>query len=607
MIFGGSTVPRCDSVRPEGAELVSDESSVWRMGGVPVRLAASQGGHRHVLVLGWCGATASELSCLTDDRLPTDIAWRWPGLYAVAEETPRGVVLHTEPSAALPIYVTVWRRGWVCSSSARRLARLISTGVDTQRIACSVLSPSVPALAGSRTFFTGVKQLAPGSRIELPTNGGSLRCSTRWRPDVIPGPPDRRLRDALSAAVALRVDTAPGLSCDLSGGLDSTTVTVLAASSLSGGQRLDAVTIHPAGNENGADLRYAQLASAAYPDRINHHLLPLTSQHLPYTRISAVPATDEPAPSTLTHSRPTSQLHWMHQHLGSRTHLTGDGGDSVLFQPPAHLSDLIRHRKLLRAVNETLGWARLRHRSVASLLREAAVMARTGRRDALTRVARGFAHPIPRGADRGGVAWFTLLPIPTWAEPAAVKLLADAASEAVDAEDPLPGLDASARTLVDEIREVARTAAADNEIAATCGIDLYNPFLDPRVMDAVLRTPIDLRPSVHTYKPVLSRAMRHLLPPAVAARTTKGSFNSDHYTGLRANLPDLLSLADGQLAGLGIIAPDRLRRHLCEAAAGIPMSLATIEQALSSEAWLRAHSEDRGPAWTDEPARSTHA
>jgi asparagine synthase (glutamine-hydrolysing) len=100
------------------------------------------------------------------------------------------------------------------------------------------------------------------------------------------------------------------------------------------------------------------------------------------------------------------------------------------------------------------------------------------------------------------------------------------------------------------------------------------------------------------------RAVGDLLPPAVAARTTKGSFDTDHYAGMRANLDELMAQMDGHLAGLGLVEPQRLRKSLRRAAAGIPMPLATIEQALTAEAWLVAHYRETAPAWITQPKRS---
>ncbi|MFB7635644.1 albusnodin/ikarugamycin family macrolactam cyclase [Streptomyces sp. NPDC056149] len=605
MIFGGFSSSRKTRPWPTGAEPVTAGSATWRLGNGPARAVADGSGQRRVLILGSCGATSSETQRLVDAPLPDDVAWRWPGSYAVVEETQDGVNVYTDPAATRPVYFTAYNGTWAWCTSARTLASLIEAGVDVQRLACSVFLPSVPVLAGARTFFDGVQQLPPGSRVALPADGSPPRWTTVWRPEPDSATaPSQRLRSALTSAVALRATHDPDLSCDLSGGLDSTSVAVLAAHAVFPPRLLNTVTIHPEGNTSGADLRYARLTAKAYTGLLVHHLLPMTAEHLPYTRITATPATDEPAPSTLTQARLTAQLHWLRAELGTRTHLTGDGGDSVLFQPPLHLADLLRHGHWRRAAGEAFGWARLRHTQVPPLLRDAARAARTSRRQALADLAQSVGTRDRN--DHGCVRWFPLPPFPTWAEPPARHLLTQAALQAATTPDPLPGLDAAVRSLIDEIREVARTAAADAQLAAACGIDLHNPLLDPAVMDTVLRTPIDQRPPVHAYKPLLSRAMTGLLPPAVAARTTKGSFDADHYAGLRANLPDLRALAHGHLADLGLINPNALDRALRAAAAGIPTPLATLEQALTAEAWLTAHHRDPAPAWTTDPLRSTH-
>ncbi|MEU3687992.1 albusnodin/ikarugamycin family macrolactam cyclase [Streptomyces narbonensis] len=598
MILGGFSTTLDDSPRPIGAQNPAPSTTLWRLGNTPVHTVPIGEGQPPVLVIGWCGATAAQLRELADDSVPADVTWRWPGSYGVIEERPEYVVVHTDPAAAFPLYAARWRSGWAWSTSARVLGSLTGAGIDVQRLACAVLAPSIPTLAGGRTFFTGIEQLPPGSRIVLPRNGDALRHVVTWCPQPEPRRlAHQQLRRTLTGAVTLRADADPTLSSDLSGGLDSTTVAVLAAQALSQSHTLNAVTIHPEGRLDGADLHYARLAAAASAGRISHHLLPLSAEHLPYSGMASVPPTDEPAPSTLTQARLLGQFRWMHRELGTRTHLTGDGGDSVLFQPPAQLSDLLRVGRWRRAVNEAHGWARLRHTPVVPLLRAAATMARTSRPDALADVARYFSGRTTPSQDRGDARWFTPLPVPGWADPAALGHVAEAAAQAAGASDPLHQLDASLRTLVDEIREVARTAKADAELAMFCGIDLHNPFLDPSVIDAVLRNPLERRPPVHGFKPLLVRAVGDLLPPEVAARTTKGSFEADHYTGMRTHLDDLQALADGHLASLGLLDPARFRRHLRHAAAGVPMPLATLEQALTAEAWLHAHHRDPAPAW----------
>lgn len=598
MIFGGFSTPRGTGPLPTGSQPVSDGARTWRVQGfgVSARVLSATAGRRRIIVLGSCGASRADLDDLLDRPLPDDVAWRWAGAYAVVEEREDAVLIHTDPASAYPVYAIRLREGWAWCTSSRLLAGLQGSGVALGRLASSILLPSVPALAQKHTFFNGVGQLSPGSRIELSPGHQPLRSTVTWYPAPVSGPSaPRRLREALADAVLLRVTDDPDLSCDLSGGLDSTSIAVLAARALPVGKRLPTVTIHPHGDLEGADLRYARLTAVANKDRMVHHLLPLGREHLPYTAITELPATDEPVPSTLTRARLVGQMRWMRTHLGVRTHLTGDGGDSILFQPPLHLADLIRHRRWRQATGEALGWARLRHDAPLPLLRHAHRATRLTRHEALRQLAQDVGSPDRH--DQGQVCWFPLVPFPSWATPAARHLLADAAEEEARAKDLLPGLDSSIRALADEVREIARSATADAALAASCGVSLHNPFLDSQVVTAMLTVPLEQRPVIHSYKPALRAAMTGLLPDAVAARNTKGSFEADHFTGMRANLPDLLDLADGHLAELGLIDPDRFRTKLREAAAGIPAPLASIEQALTAEAWLRAHHRAPLPTW----------
>ena len=222
LAFGGFSTARNDCPVPTGAARLAPASSVWQLGNSPALYAEASGRHRRLMLLGWCGVSTDELRRLAEaPRLPVDVAWRWPGTYVVVEETPDRVVLHTDPADAAPVYAVRCDGGWAWATSARLLARLITAAVDTERLACSILAPSVPALAETHSFFTDVQHLPAGSRIELPADGTGPHAIACWRPDPVPGPPHYRLREALSAAVALRVDADPGLSSDLSGGLDS--------------------------------------------------------------------------------------------------------------------------------------------------------------------------------------------------------------------------------------------------------------------------------------------------------------------------------------------------------------------------------------------------
>ncbi|MFD7593682.1 albusnodin/ikarugamycin family macrolactam cyclase [Kitasatospora sp. NPDC059812] len=598
MAFGGFSSSATSTPHPLGATRLHPQSSVWMTGMTPAQLYRTEGGPaRRLFVLGPSGARLADLKALGAGPLPADLAWRWPGAYAVVSEAGHETVIFTDPAAAQPVYVSRFGSGWAWSSSARLLAGLNRAPVDTRRLVTAVFAPLLPALVAGRSYFSGVEQLPPGARIRL-APGTAPQITNLWLPQPDIGPePAGRFRAELEKAVGLGLGDGP-FSTDLSGGLDSSSITLLAARQAPDSVCVTAVTVHPEGDESGADLRFARLVANSMPGRIKHHLLPTQREHLPYTGITDVPAADEPAPSTMAWAGLLRQLEWMAERFDTTLHLTGDGGDSVCSQPPVHIADLVRHRQLRAAFHQAAGWARLRHLPLSNILRQAVASARLSRTDALSVLAAQVVQGPSSAA--GAVHWFPSVQLPAWAGVETLPQLRGEIERVAAAPDPLVGLDAGVRTVIDEIREVARTAQADAALAEEIGIRLRNPFLDASVVNSLLRVPLEARPPVYAYKPQLVRAMSDLLPAPLSARSTKGSFNADFYTGRRENLDALLGLADGFLSALGLVEPRALRRVLKQAAMGMPVPMGILDRTLAVEAWLLALDRESEPQWIEE-------
>ncbi|UMP06894.1 albusnodin/ikarugamycin family macrolactam cyclase [Amycolatopsis sp. EV170708-02-1] len=595
--FGGFSSPSAPPRRPiGGARLWPTMPGCWTVGTWPGNeVRTTWSGTRFVAVVGTCGIAAAELAQLGTGGVPDDVAWRWPGSYTTVEVTRAATRIWTDLGGAWPIYTTPADGGVYWASSSRALAGLTGAGPDLDRLAGWLLAPSVPVLLAERSAFEDIALVPPGHRLTI--DGDNSRVNRVWQPRPRAGSPPRRLRNELAAAVAERLATATMLTSDLSGGFDSTALALLAAEQAGPGRIVTGVTVHPAGCNSGRDLDYAWLA--AQRPGLAHRLMPLTGEHAPYAALDEVPVTDEPAPSTIAHARFAGQLRWIRDTLGTDCHFTGDGGDSLLCTPPIMLADLVSTGHHRRAVTETMRWARLRRLPTWPLLTTAIRTARTSRVDTLTTLANDLrADTAPMTRSDGDIGWYTTEPVPLWATQAARSRAAALAHGAAARLADLPGGTFATTVTAENMAEVGRSARADIQLAEHAGVLLANPFTDSRVIDAYLSVQLNAMPGPADYKPVLGAALSDLFPAKLAARSTKGDFNPDHYGGMRANLPALHALADGRLAALGLVDPAALRRTLTMTAAGLPVAFSTVEPAIAAEVWLRALADAPRGAWS---------
>jgi asparagine synthase (glutamine-hydrolysing) len=570
---------------------------------VPYRLVGSA--KRELIFIGTALVTDAEIRATTQATVPDDITWRWPGAYAVIEVSEARLSIWSDVATAVPIYTHQSDDGVYWSTSARTLAGL-GGGLDLERIAGELHAPATPRLAGDRTYFEDVRIVPPGHRYAFARSGKTWHARV-WGATATSDPrmtspsANTDLRTELAAAVTARVRTAKAPSADLSGGLDSTALTLLAADELAPERSIAAYTVHEptaaiAASPSG-DLRYALQAAGA--PGVEHHLLALDGAHLPYSRLDELAITDEPAPSSRAYARFAFQLDTMRERTATDSHLTGDGGDTVLMSMLPWIADAISQRRFATATAEAHRLARLRRAAPSAVLRAATDLLRHTPEQGLSAASTwwrlGRATRPQRAAAR---AWLTAAAPPPWTTAVAGERAAMLAAGA-----PIPDYERGALNqlaIAHDAAEVGRTANADAQLAAHHGVTLHNPFVDSRIIETVLRGRAGPLPRPSDYKPQLRAALAGVYPEELTARTTKGTFTSDYFAGLRANLPTLLDLADGRLAALGLIHPEALRSSLRAAAAGATGSTVCLPQmdaALSVESWLRSHERADTVRW----------
>lgn len=589
--FGGVSDPTAPHHVPEDGTEWDAAAGCWTVGDWKAHeFRAHQGDRRTVAVIGTCGLSRGDLAPLAAHGVPDDVAWRWPGSYTTVEITDDAVRLWTDLAGACPVYTARHDGRTYWASSSRALAGLIGAGADRDWLAAWSLVPSAPALREGRSAFRDVAHVPAGHRLTI-SRDGTLSLTRVWSPEPRPGPVAERLRAELAAAVGTRLDAVSAPTVDVSGGLDSTALAVLAAEHVKPYGRVTGVTMYAAGaNTFTGDPAYAR--TAAVVAGLAHELIPLTESDLPYSGLDKLTAvTDEPAPATITIARFARQMTWLSKEAGSDCHMTGDGGDSLLCDPPIMLADLVATGDVARAWTDLARWARFRRLPTGPLVKAAVVTATCGPRRALRALADRIRDVDAKPLEDGDIGWCGTDPVPPWVAAETRERVAELADQAAERAEPVERGRFAATMAAQGMAEVGRSARADVQLAERAGVSLHNPFTDSRVVDAYLSIPLDARPGPAEYKPVLRAAMADLWPDRLTARTTKGNFDADHYGGLRKNLHTLRRLAsgaDGWWPG-GMINGGRLADTITDMSRGLPVPFTWVEPVVAVQVWLRTN------------------
>ncbi|MGH3999208.1 MAG: albusnodin/ikarugamycin family macrolactam cyclase, partial [Pseudonocardiaceae bacterium] len=525
------------TVASSGATKVwTDDDAASPAPTVPYRLVRSAS--RTLIVIGTALATDAEILAATRTSVPDDIARRWSGAYAVVEVTEARLSIWSDLATAVPIYTHQADDGVYWSTSSRALAGLNAGRLDLERIAGELHAPGTQRLVGDRTYFDGVRLVLPGHRYAFARSGRTWHArvwdaTTPSDPRLTTTSPCADLRTELTAAVTARVRTAKAPSADLSGGLDSTALTLLGAEELAPERSIAAYTVHEPSAASVAtpsgDLRYALQAAGA--PGVEHHLLALDGARLPYSRMDELPMTDEPAPSARAYARFAFQLDTMREQTATDSHMTGDGGDTVLMSMLPWIADAIAQRRFAVAAAEAHRLARLRRTAPSTMLRAATDLLRHTPEQGLSAASTWWRHGrVTRRQQAAARAWLTAAAPPPWTTAAAGESAAALANGAPTPDYVRGALNQLA--IAHDAAEVGRTANADAQLASRHGVVLHNPFVDSRIIDTVLRGRASPLPRPSDYKPQLRAALAGVYPEELTARTTKGTFTSDYFTGL---------------------------------------------------------------------------
>ena len=386
------------------------------------------------------------------------------------------------------------------------------------------------------------------------------------------------LRRALADAVAVRTHGRPLVSCDL-GGVDSTAICSLAARSEAKLVAYTAASPDPLAD----DVAWAARTVSGLGD-VEHHVIPAEEMPLVYHGLLAMgDQLDEPCGDAVDRDR------WLAivdraADRGSRLHLTGMGGDELLYGSLAHLHGLLRTNprvalRHLRGFTAKYRWPR---RQVFQQLSSSSPYHMW-----LARVADTLTVQQPP-MDGPLLDWGFTPRVPPWMTPAACQALQELIrAEAATRPQPLGSGRGQHREL-ETMRFVSRIARQLDQMAAPAEVTLAAPYYDDRVIEAGLAVRPEERITPWRYKPLIAEAMRGIVPDESLTRQTKANGTCDEDPGLRRHRDDLLALCeDSRLDRLGLIDANALR-ELCTGPIPPDLPAGVLYQTVACEVWLRA-------------------
>ncbi|BDM74926.1 asparagine synthase (plasmid) [Streptomyces nigrescens] len=500
-----------------------------------------------------------------------------PGSYWVLAQNGTHRFVCGDLSGLRSVFYTMHGPHTLWSTSARRLATHCAAPPDLAMLAARLTAgaehwPKRTAYEGVYAVPGGFGLLLGGPQPELVDVSGIEPLATLAEGAPVFGA-------ALKRAVHWRMQEASGRAgADVSGGLDSSSVAILAARV----GEVRAVTYADAFT-SAEDLTFAR--------RVAQHMdAPLHvgtggRAHLPFAWQPNQPVTDQPAAMSLTTAQ---QQLYLRPAAGLPLHFTGNGGDVVLDSCSAAWIGMVQCGDRRAARRQVTGWARARNRSPRELWQAVTRAAEIGHagalQDAAGRMARGDFE-----ARRPGVwSWCHLGQSATWLTPFGRERVAALLRGAADSADKAARADLAEQHL--SLRLVGADARDTAPLAAAWGVRQVHPFIDNQVVRAAFAiSPIE-RHGVTTFKPLLAAALPSL-PTWLTSRRSKGSFSRQLTAGMLHNQAALAHLIrTSPLVTSGLLDPEPALAALAGIGGAHAGALYDLQRLTMTSQWLATSS-----------------
>jgi asparagine synthase (glutamine-hydrolysing) len=482
------------------------------------------------------------------------------------------VFLVRDPFGTRPLFFYRDQQKIAWSTDIAPLAALLdSRNIDKEYIAGFIILSA----ASTRTPYTQISAVEPGTVVCLGRNQSVKRFWSLAAEQQLSGRNDGEyeamFRSLFVQAVARRLQPAESIICELSGGLDSSSIACVAAELVKDGgfedKQLHTVT-HAYDRSFTADERRFTVHVENKYGLSHEHLLESACPLL--TSFEAAYNAQAPSP-VLCFDSMFAALREIVRRTAVNVILSGYGGDNVLLNELSFfpvLADAALAGKWSTFIKLLRGWRLVTKVPYATLLRESLLWP-------LLPSRWQAATPVDE------------LKIPDWID----RSFAEETHCQEKTLLPLghTSVKSRARKRQHALISNAISNASCCHYRAAVSIDVTYPFLDRDLVEFLLKVPIEQLQRPGELRSLHRRALGDLLPEPVLKRKGKKGPDEAILRAIAENwdvVQDLLKTS--QVCQRGYVDPGRFEHALVLARNGVASHLAFLLRALSLEIWLRA-------------------
>lgn len=448
-----------------------------------------------------------------------------------------------------PVFYTKQNENWLFSSHLSILQDKIHSPLNLSWI-CRSLSTGGFHIE-KETPYQKINMISRGFCLHI--NKNHARLFQAWNVDqekvLSLDEAKEILKEELTASVLLRCQNKK-ITTELSGGLDSSTITWIASNKYP----VKSITI--IGKEEGEDSQIAK-EIAEKQKNIKHFQFKQDEFPSVFSDMDKI-YTDYPISFYWSASNAKKIFSWAKQNQ-SDIHFSGEGGDTVLGADFTYLVDLIQKRKWKIFLYHVLGWARKKRQSPWSWINAAI---RLHLNIPYTSQQR---HPLI--ATKNQADWLNFSTI----------IEKGSYSKYKGVSNTLHG-----------IHYLGYVSHGLKNLAEQEHVNLCVPYLDHNIIQICIRVSSEEKMNPHELKPLLKRAFHNELPQCLLNRNTKGDYTSDVYQGMKENFSWFQDNFQSMiLADLGLVDLNKFQNCFNQMAMGVPIKLWEFNHTLSLELWLR--------------------